>query len=257
MSIAEMFDLSGKVAVVTGGHSGIGKGIAEGLADAGADIVICARRFDRCQEVCSEIEEQYGVKCLPVKCDVSNTAEVNSLIETAVGEFGKVDILVNSAGVGGSEKPVLEMSDADWDSTMDIMLRGAFLCSRAAAREMVKQKSGKIINIASIYAFIASRNMVAYCASKGGLIQLTRVMALELTRDNIQVNAICPGYFHTPMNYEFFSSEAGKKLVQRNIPVQRLGNVDELKGIAIYLASASSSFTTGAAIIVDGGQSLW
>jgi len=257
MSIPKIFDLSGKVAIVTGGHSGIGNGIAKSLAEAGADVVISARRFERCQEACSEIEKKLGVKSLPVRCDVTNTDEVNNLIETTIKEFGKVNILVNSAGVGGSEKPVVEMSDEDWDTTINIDLRGAFLCSRAAAREMIKQNEGKIINIASMVAFVASRYMSAYCASKAGVVQLTKVMALELVRYNIQVNAICPGYFLTPMNHEFFSTEMGKKLVDRNIPMRRLGNVDELKGIAIYLASPASSFTTGASILIDGGQSLW
>lgn len=257
MSIEKMFDLSGKVAIVTGGHSGIGKGIAEGLAEAGADVVICARRFELCQEVCSEIEKKLRVKSLPVRCDVTNTDEVNNLIESTIKEFGKVDILVNSAGTGGSEKPVVEMSDEDWDTTLNINLKGVFLCSRAAAREMIKQNEGKIINIASLYAFMASRNMAAYCAGKAGVVQFTKVMALELVKYNIQVNAICPGYFFTPMNYKFFSTEAGKNLVQRNVPMQRLGKVDELKGIAIYLASSASSFTIGAAMVVDGGQTLW
>ena len=257
MSIQKMFDLNGKVAIVTGGHSGLGKGIAEGLAEVGADLVICARRFELCQEVCSEIEGKLGVKSLPVRCDVTRTDEVNNLIKSTIKEFGKVDILVNSAGIGASEKPVVAMSDEDWDTILNINLRGIFLCSRAAAREMIKQNEGKIINIASIAAFMASRNMAAYCAGKAGVVQLTKVMALELVKYNIQVNTICPGYFLTPMNYEFFSSETGKNVVQRNIPMQRLGQVDELKGIAIYLASSASSFTIGAAIIIDGGQTLW
>jgi len=256
MGILKMFDLSGKVAVVTGGHSGLGKGIAEGLAEAGADVVICARRFDRCQEACSEIKGGFGVKSLPIRCDVASTDEVNNLIETTIKEFGKVDILVNSAGVGGSEKPVTETSDEDWNMTLNIDLTGTFLCSRAAAREMINQNEGKIINIASMAAFIAVPNMAPYCASKGGLIQLTKVMALELARYNIQVNVICPGYFLTPLNYEFFSTEPGKKVVERSIPMRRLGNVDELKGIALYLASPASSFTTGTSILVDGGQTL-
>ncbi len=258
MSVEKLFNLSGKVAIVTGGHSGLGKGIAEGLAEAGANIVIAARRLELCQEVSSEIEKKTGVKCLPIRCDVTKADAVNSLVESTVKEFGKVDILVNSAGKGGSDKPVFEMSDSDWDTTLDINLRGTFLCSRAAAREMIKQNEGKIINIASIMgAFIVVRNSGDYCTTKGGVVQLTKVMALELVRYNIQVNVICPGYFHTPMNYEFFSSEAGKNVIQNNIPMRRLGNIDELKGIAIYLASPASSFTTGATMVVDGGQSLW
>ena len=251
----QMFDLSGKVAVVTGGHSGIGKGIAEGLAEAGADLVVCARRFDRCQQACAEMEK-LGVKCLPVKCDVTSTDEVNSLIETTVKELGKVDILVNSAGTGEREKPVVELSDDDWDYSIDIDLKGPFLCSRAAAKEMIKQGGGKIINIASVAATLAIRNMSPYCAAKAGLVQLTRVMASELVRQNIQVNAIAPGYFLTPMNEAMFASEVGEKIIKRNMPMGRLGKVEELKGIAIYLASPASSFTTGAFFVIDGGQSL-
>ena len=250
-----IFALNGKVAVVTGGNSGIGKGIAEGLADAGADIVIAARRFEQCREACSEIETKTGVRCLPVKCDVTKTEDANGLIESTVKEFGKIDILVNSAGVGMSDKPVVEMSDEDWDATLNINLRGTFLCSRAAAREMIKRKQGKIIDVSSIYGTTrAIRNAGDYCASKAGVIQLAKVMALELARYNIQINVICPGYFLTPMNYEFLSSEVGQKVVKANIPMQRPGNVNELKGIAIYLASPASSFTTGAEIVIDGGH---
>ena len=250
-----IFALNGKVAVVTGGNSGIGRGIAEGLAEAGADVVIAARRFEQCREVSLEIAKKTGVRCLPIKCDVTKTDNANALIASTVKEFGKVDILVNSAGVGMSDKAVVEMSDEDWDATLNINLRGTFLCSRAAAREMIKQKQGKIIDVSSIYGTTrAIRNAGDYCASKAGVIQLAKVMALELARYNIQVNVICPGYFLTPMNYEFLSSEVGQKVVKANIPMQRSGNVDELKGIAIYLASQASSFTTGATIVVDGGH---
>lgn len=253
----EMFDLSGKVAVVTGGYSGIGKGIAEGLAEAGANIVICARHLDRCQEACSEIADKFGVKCLPVRCDVTNTDEVNNLIETTVKEFGKVDILVNSAGIGEREKPAVEITDEDWDYSLDIDLKGPFLCCRAAAREMLKQGGGKIINVASVGGdAVIFRNMSPYCAAKAGLTQLTKVMALELARHNIQVNAIVPGYFHTPMNYALFSTEVGRKIIERKMPMGRLGNADEIKGLAIYLASPASSFMTGSCVVLDGGQSL-
>ena len=252
----EMFDLSGKVAVVVGGHSGIGRGIAEGLAEAGADIVIAARRFDRCQETCSELEK-LEVKTLPVRCDATINDEVNNLVETTVREFGKLDILVYSAGVGGNEKPVLETTDEEWDETLNVNLRGAFLCCRAVAKEMVKQNGGKIINVASILGLIGNSRTSAYCTSKGGIIQLTKSMALELVRYNIQVNALCPGYFLTPMNAEFFSKEIGERYIKKFIPMGRLGRTDELKGIAIYLASPASSFTTGAAMVVDGGQTVW
>ncbi len=250
-----MFDLTGKVAIVTGGYQGIGRGIAEGLAEAGSDVVVCARSYDRCAEACAEIQK-FGVKTLPIQCDVTKTEEIEALVSETVNRMGKVNILVNNAGVGGSERPVIEMSDEDWDYSVDIDLRGAFLCSREAAKEMIKQGGGKIINVSSVYGLTPVANMSAYCASKGGLLQLTKVMALELIRFNIQVNAICPGYFLTPMNRELFESETGKKVIKRSIPMGRLGNPDELKGTAIYLASSATDFMTGSAIVIDGGQLL-
>lgn len=250
-----MFDLTGKVAIVTGGYQGIGRGIAEGLAEAGSDVVICARNYDRCAEACSEIEK-LGVKALPIRCDITKTDEVKELVSKTAKEMGKIDILVNNAGVGGSEKPIVEMSDEDWDHAVNIDLRGAFLCSREAAKEMIKQGGGKIINVSSVYGFTAVANMSAYCVSKGGLLQLTKVMALEFIKHNIQVNAICPGYFLTPMNRKFFESEIGQKVIKRSIPMGRLGNPEELKGTAIYLASSATDFMIGSAIVIDGGQLL-
>jgi len=251
-----MFDLTGKVAIVTGGYHGIGRGIAEGLAEAGADLVICARNYDRCAEACAEIEKM-GVKALPIRCDIGKTEDVENLVTQTVRRMGKLNILVNNAGVGGSEKPILDMSDEDWDQVMNIDLRGAFICSRAAAREMIKEGGGKIINVASIFGFITTGNMSAYCASKGGLVQLTKEMALEFVRYNIQVNVLCPGYFLTPMNRGLFESEMGKRIVQKNIPMGRLGKCEELRGTAIYLASSATDFMTGSSIVVDGGQVLW
>jgi len=251
-----MFNLTGRVAIVTGGYQGIGRGIAEGLAEAGSDVVICARNYDRCVDACSDIEK-LGVKTLPIRCDISKTEEVKSLVSETVKEMGKINILVNNAGVGGSEKPVIEMSDEDWDHAVNIDLRGAFLCAREATKEMIKQGGGKIINVSSIAGFIAMANMSAYCASKGGLLQLTKVMALECIRYNIQVNALCPGYFLTPLNRTFFESEVGQKIIKKNIPMGRLGSPEELKGTAIYLASPATDFMTGSAIVIDGGQLLW
>lgn len=256
VGIETMFDLSGKTAVVVGGNSGIGKGIAEGLAEAGANIVVSARRLNLCQEVCAEIEK-LGVKALPVKCDITKTDEVNNLIETTVKELGGLDILVYSAGIGEAEKLVVEMSDEDWDKTLNIMLRGAFLCSRAAAKEMIKQNSGKMILVASMFSIMGFPRGSAYCASKGGVAQLAKVLALELARYNIQVNTLSPGYVYTPINQEFFSIEENRQRLTRNIPQRRIANVNEIKGIAVYLASPASSYMTGANIIIDGGQSIW
>lgn len=249
-----MFDLSGKVAVVTGGYWGIGYGIVEALAEAGAGIVICARHFDRCQEACSKIEK-LGVKAFPLRCDVTKTDEVENLIGTTVKEFGKIDILVNNAGTTGSAKPIVEMSDEAWDETVAIDLKGPFLCSRAVAREMIKQNGGKIINIASYCSFMPIPCSADYCASKAGLLLLTKTMALELIRYNINVNAICPGYVAT----ESFNPTLIAKMeaeAKKRIPIGRIANVDDLKGIAVYLASPASDYMVGAAILIDGGLSL-
>jgi len=250
------FDLTGKVAIITGGYQGIGRGIAEGLAEAGAQVVICARSFDKCVEACGEIGKK-GVKTLPVRCDITQKGEVETLVQKTVQEMGRINILVNNAGVGGSEKPILKMSDEDWDHALSIDLKGAFLLARAVVPEMSKEGGGKIINVASITAMIAMPNMSAYCASKAGLVQLTKVMALEFLKYNIQANALCPGYFLTPMNQKFFASKAGQEIIQKNIPMGRLGQVEELKGAAIYLASSATDFMTGSCLVIDGGQTIW
>ena len=251
-----MFDLSGKVAVVTGGCSGLGFAFTEALAEAGADIVIAdvIVGTPQCQEACSAIEK-FGVRVLPVKCDVTNPEDVDNLMATTVRELGKVDILVNSAGIFGENQRVTDMSPENWDKVLAVDLRGSFLCCRAASREMMKRNEGKIINISSASSFKALPGMAAYATAKAGIIMLTKTLALELARYNIQVNTLSPGYFRTPLNQAFFESEAGQKLI-KSWPMRRPGNPDELKGMIIYLASPASSFTTGSEILVDGGEWL-
>ena len=249
------FDLSGKVAIITGGAAGIGRGIAEGLADAGSSIVLAARHLDACEAACEEIRDRTGVETLPLRCDVTKEGDIDRLVLDVEKDFGRIDILVNNSGIGGSEKPILEMIDTDWDSVIGTNLNAVFSLSKAVAGHMANRgEGGKIINVASIGGIIAFKNMSAYCASKAACLQLTKVMALEWVLHNIQVNAILPGYFETPMNSEFFSSDTGKAVIQRKIPVKRIGQIKELKGVAVLLASAASSFITGSAIVVDGGQ---
>lgn len=252
------FDLTGKVAIITGGATGIGRGIADGLADAAANIVIAARRLEKCEEACKEINERTGVKTLPHRCDITCTEEINALVSDVIKEFSHIDILVNSAGVGGSEKPILKMTEEDWDIAVATDLRGIFVLTQAIVRKIVERgKGGKVINVASIGGSIIFPNMSAYCASKGGVIQLTKVMALEWIRYNIQVNAILPGYFETPMNTHFFATDVGKKIIKQNIPAGRLGQQGDIKGLAVYLASEASNFMTGSSVIIDGGQTCW
>jgi len=248
------FDLTGKVAVVTGGATGIGRGVAEGLADAGASIVLAARRLEKCESACQEIADRTGVKTLPFRCDLTRSHDIQALADGVIKAFGHVDILVNNSGTGGSEKPILETSEEDWDSTININLKAHFTLSKAVVAHMRDRgKGGKIINVASMGAIIAWPNMSAYNASKGGCVQLTKVMALEWARYNIQANAILPGYFDTPMNKELFASDIGKKMIKERIPMRRLAHIEEIKGLAILLASEASNFMTGSAVVIDGG----
>jgi NAD(P)-dependent dehydrogenase (short-subunit alcohol dehydrogenase family) len=248
-----LFSLKGKTALVTGGYKGIGRLFADTYAEAGADVAVVARNVEGCQRAATDIREKFKVKCLGKAMDVRWAEEVNRVVQEVIDEFGKIDILVNSAGISGSQKSVLKMTDEDMDDIMTVDFRGIFLTSRAVAKQMSKNKSGKIINISSILGKLAARNMSGYCASKAAVIQLTKVMALELIQDNVQVNALCPGYFLTEFNREFFDSDAGKNLIQKMIPINRVGNLEELKSTALYLATCPA-FLTGAEIYVDGGH---
>lgn len=251
----KLFSLKNKNAFITGGYKGIGRIVAETYAAVGANIVLAARNLEGCQSVARYISDHYGVKATGKSMDVRESKQVDSIVREVVDEYGKIDILVNSAGIPGNEKPVLKMTDEDMDDVMNVDFRGTFLVSRTVAKEMVKQKQGKIINISSILGKISARNMSGYCASKAAVIQLTRVMALELIRDNIQVNALCPGYFLTDFNREFFDSQKGKGLIERSIPMNRVGNLDELRSTVIYLATCPP-FMTGAELCIDGGHSI-
>jgi NAD(P)-dependent dehydrogenase (short-subunit alcohol dehydrogenase family) len=253
--LERLFSLKGKTALVTGGYKGIGRAIAETYAEAGADVAVVARNLLGCQEAAREIAATFGVKAVGKSLDVNDSKMVDRVVQEIVGELGRIDILVNSAGIPGSEKPVLKMTDTDMDEVMNVDFRGTFLVSRAVAQVMIKQKAGKIVNVSSILGKIAARNMAGYCASKAAVIQLTRVMALELLRDNIQVNALCPGYILTEFNRDFFESEAGKGLVKKMIPLNRVGTLDELKSTALYLATCPT-FMTGAELYIDGGHTI-
>jgi NAD(P)-dependent dehydrogenase (short-subunit alcohol dehydrogenase family) len=202
-----------------------------------------------------DIRNQFGVKTLWKAMDVHKAHEVNQIVQEIIDELGKIDILVNSAGISGSQKPVLKMTDEDIDEIMAVDFRGVFITSRAVAKHMSTRKCGKIINISSVLGKLAARNMSGYCASKAAVTQLTKVMALELIRDNIQVNVLCPGYFLTEFNRDFFNSDAGKNLVKKMIPIDRIGNLEELRSTALYLATAPA-FLTGAEIYVDGGHTI-
>jgi NAD(P)-dependent dehydrogenase (short-subunit alcohol dehydrogenase family) len=228
---------------------------ADTYAEAGADVAIVARNLAGCQRAAADIRDHFKVKGLAKAMDVHSADEVDRVVQEVIDELGKIDILVNSAGIPGSQKPVLKMTDEDMDDIMTVDFRGIFLASRAVGQHMAKNKSGKIINISSILGKLAARNMSGYCASKAAVIQLTKVMALELMRDNVQVNALCPGYFLTEFNRGFFDSDAGKNLIQKMIPINRVGHLEELRSTALYLATCPA-FLTGAEIYMDGGHTI-
>ena len=248
-----------QVAVVTGGSRGIGAAVSQALARAGARVVINHLPDERDTEgfgaVLAQIEAGGG-SCLSVPGDVTDAAFCGRLCRTAVDEFGRLDILVNNAGISGDSKRIADMSPDNWDKVINTDLRGSFLFCRAAAKPMIAQKSGKIINISSASSFKAVSGLGAYATAKAGMIMLTKTLAVELGRFNIQVNAMSPGYILTDFNRELFESDAGKKLIETYSGLKRLGTPKELKGPIVYLASDAGSFTTGTSLVVDGGQWL-
>ena len=245
------FDLSGRVAMITGASSGLGRHFAVALARAGAKAIVAARRTEALQTLCDEIRS-FGGDAVAVRLDVTDTGSVRSAVEAA-GSEGCLDILVNNAGVALT-KPALEVSADEWDFVVDTNLKGSFLVAQEVARHMKARGSGgSIVNIASILGLRVAAHVPAYAASKAAIIQLTKALALELARDGIRVNALCPGYIQTELNAEFFQSEPGKALIRR-IPQRRLGRADELVGALLLLFADAGSYMTGSELVVDGGH---
>jgi NAD(P)-dependent dehydrogenase (short-subunit alcohol dehydrogenase family) len=248
-------DLRGRVVLVTGASRGLGRAGALALAEAGADLALTARGADDLAAVAAEAAKQ-GVRVETFCADVREPAAIEAMVAGALTAFGRIDVLVNNAGISGVERPFVELGPAEWDDVLAVDLRGPALCARAAARAMVERRRGRIINVASIGAVRPIAHLAPYCASKAGLVQLTRVMALELARHNVQVNAVCPGYFATPMNEAFFASPAGQDVIRRGILMRRLGDPAEFAPTIVFLASDASSFMTGSVVTVDGGHTL-
>lgn len=251
--LLQAFDLIGKTALVTGGGTGLGRVMALALAEAGADVAVAARRRERLEEAAAEIRSR-GRRSAVVELDLTDPAEAARAVAEAEAALGPLDILVNNSGVSG-EGWAAELPLERWDQVMATNLRGAFLMCQAAGRGMIERKGGSIVNVASVAGMIGVRMLVAYSASKGGLIQLTRTLALEWARHGVRVNALAPGYFLTDLNRGHFSTEAGERMVRNHIPMGRLGQPPELAGAVVFLASEASSFVTGAVLTVDGGQS--
>jgi gluconate 5-dehydrogenase len=248
-----MFNLKGRVAVITGASSGLGSQMARGFAEAGADLVILARRIERLEELKAELEQK-GVRVLPVKCDVTSTEDINNAAAAAEREFGKVDILVNCAG-SSKDKGVLDMADDEWDFTIATDETSVFKMTRAFGNIMKKHNYGRVINIASMYGLVGNTEIptIAYHTSKGAVVNFTRAAAAELAKYNITVNCICPGYFYTELTTAVLDTEQFQEFANTHVPMKRYGKEGELNAAAIFLASDEASYVTGVALPVDGG----
>ncbi|WP_116810067.1 SDR family NAD(P)-dependent oxidoreductase [Steroidobacter cummioxidans] len=252
MTSSQRFSVRGKVVLITGASSGFGAHFAQVLASEGAKVGLAARRVEVLESIAAEIRKSGGVAAT-TKLDVANSESVRQAVQAIEQELGPIDVLVNNSGVSIS-KPLLEQTEEDFDAVLNVNLRGAFLVATEAARRMkASGKGGSIINIESILSFRQAGQIAPYAASKAGLTQLTRSMALELARYKIRVNGIAPGYFATEINKEFFDTEGGLTMIKR-MPMRRLGELEELTGPLLLLASDASSYMNGATIVVDGGH---
>lgn len=252
MNALNQFSLSGKVAIVTGSSRGIGRAIAEALAGAGAAVAVTGRNRERTERVAGEIAEA-GATSLAVPSDISKAPDVERLIQTTLERFGHLDILVNNAGISPFWKKAEYVSEAEWDEVIAVNLKGTFLCAQAAGRVMIPQKSGRIINISSVGGRVALPKLSAYCAAKGGVEQLTRVLAAEWAEYNILVNAIAPGYVETDLTSGLRENPKLHEEIIRQTPLGRLAKVEEIVGAAMYLASDAASYVTGQTLYIDGG----
>ena len=254
MKTRRLFDLTGRVAVVTGGNGGIGRGIALGLAEAGAAVAVWGRNDGKNQRVLSELKA-IGVRSMGLVVDMTNRAGLEPAVNKVESELGSINILVNNAGVASLSGGVMNEKPEDWDRVIETQLNSVFLLSKLAAQSMILQKSGKIINIASMYSFFGSGLVPSYSAAKGGIVQLTKSMAIELAPHNIQVNAIAPGWIETDMTAPVRTTPMNDEIIART-PAGRWGQPEEVAGAAVYLASRASDFVTGDTIRVDGGYAI-
>jgi len=254
MNMPALFDLKGRVAIVTGGNGGIGRSIALGFAEAGAAVAIFGRNEDKNQQVLAELKS-IGVPSLALKVDMTDRAGLQPALNQVESKLGGVSILVNNAGNVSLSGGVLQEKPEDWDNVIETQLNSVFVLSKLAAASMVRQKSGKIINIGSMYSFFGSGLVPSYSAAKGAIIQLTKSMAIELAPHNIQVNCIAPGWIETAMTAAVHKMPLNDEVLSRT-PAGRWGQPDELAGTAVYLASKASDFVTGTTIRVDGGYAI-
>ena len=249
------FDLTGRVAIVTGCSTGLGVQMAKALASQGCTIVPIARRLEKLQEVAAMLTSEFGVETLPIRCDITDTDNVNAMVDEVMAKYGRIDILINNAGTG-AVAPAEDITDEQFANEMDIDLFGTFKVARAVAKKaMIPAKFGRIINIASMYGLVGNKIAPAspYHAAKGGVVNLTRALAAEWSKYGITCNSICPGYFVTPLTKETLDSAWFQEYAKGAIPEERYGNEGELDTAALFLASPASSYVTGVMLPVDGG----
>jgi NAD(P)-dependent dehydrogenase (short-subunit alcohol dehydrogenase family) len=247
-------DLKGKVVIITGARRGMGRSHAIAFAKEGAKVVVSDISLEDCEKVVKEIKK-LGGEAMAVKCDVSKKEEVEEMVRKTIEKWGRIDVLVNNAAIA-QFKPFLEMTEEDWDRTMDINLKGYFLCAQAVAKEMVKQKSGVIINIASIamgQTGIGFPTLVHYVASKGGVVAMTEALALELAPYGIRVNSVSPGIIDTPMVDPVRADKKTLEGILMRVPMRRMGKPEEVSNLVLFLASDASSYMTGSNVVIDGG----
>ena len=256
MKTGEMFTLKGKTAVVTGASSGLGVTFAKALAEMGANVELAARRVEKLNEVADDLRA-LGVKARAFGCDVSKQENVQGLVDDTVKNFGRLDVIVNNAGVAAMS-PATEISVDEWNKVVSVNLTGVFLSARTAARQMMKQGGGSVINIASIYGAVGDVFPASpYYATKGAVINMTRDLAVEWAPFKIRVNAIAPGFFPSEMTEAIFQDPGYMEYITKQTPLGRTGNPDDLKGAVVFLASSASDYVTGQTIFVDGGWTAW
>jgi NAD(P)-dependent dehydrogenase (short-subunit alcohol dehydrogenase family) len=252
MNILNQFRLDGKVALVTGGSRGLGRVISEALAGAGASVALTARDLEHANSVAGAVAQATAQKVVGLRADVTRADDVRAMVDAALAAFGRLDILVNNAGIN-IRGPIEQLNESDWDQVIDTNLKGPWLCCRAVAEPMKRQKWGRVINVSSMLGEISMPGRTPYCSSKGGLTLMTKTLALEWAADRINVNALCPGPFATEINTPLLSDPTVKAAVEAKIPLGRWGDPAELGPAAVFLASEAASFITGATLFIDGG----
>lgn len=248
----KQFDLSGRVAIVTGGSKGLGTAMAAGLASAGANVLLTSRHAKEAEQAASDIANEYSVKAIGIAADVTEADAVDAMVKTAIDEFGRIDILINNAGIN-IRGPIDELSYEDFQQVQKINVDGIWLCCKAVTPHLKKSPAGRIVNMASTLGLVGLANRTPYTTSKGAVVQMTRALGLELAEHNISVNAICPGPFLTPMNEPIAETEEAKKFIVGAVALNRWGKLEEIQGAAIFLASDAASYVTGSMLTVDGG----